>query len=128
MARKRYKTTVVRTLRQLGACEAGLQYVAGKTFDQAWEHCTSASFYIWWIRQVWVRYPDLRQRYFEDGHHNHVQIVTDALDTERTRSAELKVIHALAYEAPDFLRRMFRLTAKRWAQDQGLRVTRKSWK
>lgn len=30
MARKRYKTTIVRRLRQLGACVSGLQYVAGK--------------------------------------------------------------------------------------------------
>jgi len=126
MARKRYKTTVVRTLRQLGACEAGLQYVAGKTFDQAWENCNSPSFYIWWIQMVWKQWPERRAHYFD--HPGYTLITAQALDPSvGTRRPAERALHSAVHEAPTFLRRAFRLTAKRWAKDQGLRVVWKAW-
>ena len=123
MARTRYKTTIVRRLRQLGACGAGLQYVTGKTFDQAWENCPSAGFYIWWIQMVWKRWPERRAHYFEDGHLFYTLVTAQALDTASgIASLETRALNSAVHEAPTFLRRVFRLTAKRWAKDQGHRA------
>ena len=126
-ARKRYTTTITRKLRQLDACSNGLSFVKGKTFDQAWECCPDASYYIWWVRMVWKQWPALRDYYFVVGHPVATKIVIDALNFTQG-SAEQNTLQVAANEAPTFLRRAFRLTAKRWARDQGLRVTRKGWK
>lgn len=51
--------------KKLGACNAGLKYVEGKTFDQAWELCDNAGFFIWWVRVVWAAStPEMREMYF----------------------------------------------------------------
>lgn len=114
--RKRYTTTITRRLRQLGACRSGLQYVAGKTFDQAWE-------------MVWKQWPELRAYYFEDGHSVYTRVTAAALDTSvGVRSQESRALNVVIHEAPLFLRANFRLTAQRWAKVQGLRVAREAWK
>lgn len=126
-ARKRYTTTITRRLRQLDACSSVLSFVKDKTFDQAWECCPDASYYIWWVRMVWKQWPALRDYYFVVGHPVATKIVINALNVTQG-SAEQNTLYAAVSEAPTFLRKVFRLTAKRWAKDQGLRVTRKGWK